>query len=271
LKPVFEIIPEAIFFNQTNLICEISSDGIAYVFKNDIDKKFHGLSVFHFAKDVDIATQLTQIFNDQPLLHKSYKKTFLSYTFAESVLIPAKLYNPGDNEGVLNTLYGDLNEGTVAMDVLADAKIYNVYRIPMPIHQAMVNQFPSVSFGHHYSLLIKQRFSDEDRLKVIFYQDSFVVVLAKGGELQLINSYTYQTATDVIYHLKNICQQSNVINPALSLSGMIKVDSDLHKEINYYFPQIIFEELPAGYEYEKRLTELPQHYFSHLFSLALCV
>jgi hypothetical protein len=271
LKPVFEIIPEAIFFYQTNLICEISSDGIAYVFKSDIDKKFHGLSVFHFNKEVDIATQLKEIFNDQPLLNKSYKKTFIFYTFAESVLIPAELYSPGDNDGVLNTLYGDLYKGTVAMDVLADAKIYNVYRIPMPIHQAIVAQFSSVSFAHHYSLLIKQGFSDDDRFKVIFYQDNFVVVLAKGGELQLINSYGYQTATDVIYHLKNISEQSNIINPALSLSGMIQKDSDLHKEIHHYFPQITFDELPAGYEYEKRLTELPQHYFSHLFSFALCV
>ncbi len=271
MKPVFEIIPEAIFFNQTSLICEINSDGIAYVFKNDINKKFHGLSVFHFAGKVDIAAQLTEIFNDQPLLHKSYKKTFIYYTFAESVLVPAELYTPENNEGILNTLYGDLFEETVAVDVLSEAKIYNVYRIPIAIQQAMVNQFPSGSFGHHYSSLIKQGLSGEDRLKLIFYRDSFIVVLAKGEELQLINSYTYKTATDVIYHLKNICEHANMIDPALSLSGMIPRDSALHKEITHYFPQITFDELPEGYEYHQRLRELPHHYFSHLFSLALCV
>ena len=74
MNPVFEIIPEAIFFQQTSLICEISSDGFSYLFVNDIDKKFHGLSVFHFADDADVSEQLKTIFKEQPLLNKNYKK-----------------------------------------------------------------------------------------------------------------------------------------------------------------------------------------------------
>ena len=52
-------------------MCEISADSFSYIFENDIDKRFHGLSVFHFAND-DISGQLKEIFNEQPLLGKNY-------------------------------------------------------------------------------------------------------------------------------------------------------------------------------------------------------
>ncbi len=271
MSPVFEIIPEAIFFQVTNLICEISPDGFSYIFQNDIEKKINGLSVFHFTKDVDIPVQLKKIFGEQPLLKKKYKKTFVSYSCTENALLPRELYKPKDNALLLNTLSGDLHEGAIATDLVADEKIYNVYKIPVAIHEAIINQFPLTVFVHHYSLLIKQGFPSGDMLKVIFYSDTFVAEVVKAGELQLINTYNYQSGTDVIYHLLNICDQFKLNDVPLQIGGMIEIDSDLHKEIKHYFESIIFEELPSGCDLAKGLKDFPPHYFSHLYALALCV
>ncbi|MDB5223342.1 MAG: hypothetical protein JWN83_2009 [Chitinophagaceae bacterium] len=270
MKPVFEIIPEAIFFQQTNLICEISLDGFSYIFENDIDKKFNGLSVFHF-DDVDIPGQLKTIFNEQPLLHKKFKKVFVSYSGEESALLPEELHQAGKNELVLNTLYGDLHSGAIATDLIADKKIYNVYRMPAAIHQAMVAQFPLAAFSHHYSLLIKQHFTAGDLFKVIFYSDTFIAVLISAGELQLVHTYPYKSGADVVYHLLNIGRQFKITHVPLRIGGMVEIDSDLYKELSHYFKNISFDELPAEYEFAESLKELPPHYFSHLFSLALCV
>ncbi|MBA3674718.1 MAG: DUF3822 family protein [Chitinophagaceae bacterium] len=271
LSPVFEIIPEAIFFQETNLICEISPDGFSYLFQNDIEKKFNGLSVFHFTKNVDNSLQLKEIFNEQPLLGKKYKKIFVSYSCAESALLPQELYQPKKNKLLLSTLYGDLHEGAIATDLVADEKVYNVYNIPIAIHQTIINKFPLTAFGHHYSLLIKQGIPPGDMLKVIFYRHTFVAELVKAGELQLINTYNYQSGTDVVYHLLNICDQFKLNDVPLQIGGMIEIDSDVHKEISHYFVNIIFEELPAGCDLAKGLKEFPPHYFSHLYALALCV
>lgn len=271
LNPVFEIIPEAIFFQQTNLICEISLDGFSYVFENDIDKRFQGLSIFYFTKEADISEQLKAIFNEQPLLHKNYKKVFISYSGAESALLPEEMYKPGGNDLLLNTLYGYLHDRAIATSLVADKKIYNVYRMPVAIHQAIIDQFPLAAFSHQYSLLIKQGFSAGDLLKVIFYRDTFVTALVKAGELQIIHTYPYQSGADVVYHLLNICHQFKMTNVPMRIGGMIEIDSDLHKEISHYFQNVSFDELPAEYEFANGLKELPPHYFSHLFSLALCV
>ncbi|HUS02061.1 MAG TPA: DUF3822 family protein [Chitinophagaceae bacterium] len=271
MNPVFEIIPEAIFFHETNLICEISKGSFSYVFENDVDRKFHGLSVFYFDNDKDIPGRLKEIFNEQPLLHKTYKKIFISYSGEESALLPEELYKPGENELLLDTLYGDQHESAVTTDLVADKKIYNVYRMPAEIHKVLVEQFPIAAFSHHHSLLIKQDFPGTDLLKVIFFRESFIAILIKGGELQVIQTYQYKSGTDVVYHLLNICRQFKMENIPLQTGGMIDVDSDLQKELHHYFQQITFDKPPAEYEFTDSLQALPPHYFSHLYSLALCV
>jgi len=272
LNPVFEIIPEAIFFQQTNLICEISTNSFSYIFENDIEKKFYGLSVFHFdKKDFDISEQLKDIFKEQSLLRKNYKKVFISFSGEESALLPEELYNPGGNASLLNALYGDLHDGIILTDLVADKKLYNVYRMPAAIHKVIVEQFPLAVFSHQYSLLIKQEFGSSDLFKIIFYKDTFVATLIKSGELKLMHTYLYQSGTDVVYHLLNICRQFDMANVPLRIGGMIEIDSNLHKEISHYFPNITFDELPAEYEFAVSLKEFPPHYFSHLYSLALCV
>ena len=269
MKPVFEIIPEAIFFHETNLICEISRDGFSYLFENDTDRKFHGLSVFYF--DNDIPGQLKQIFNEQPLLHKKYKKVFISYSGGECALLPEELYMPGENELLLDTLYGDLLDNAVATDLVADKKIYNVYRLPSDIHKVIIEQFPLTAFSHHYSLLIKQDFPAGDLLKIIFYKESFIAILIKGGKLQLIQTYPYKSGADVVYHLLNMCLHFEMTDVPLQIAGMIEIDSDLDKELHHYFSHSTFDKLPAGYEFTDSLKALPPHYFCHLYSLALCV
>lgn len=270
MKPVFEIIPEAIFFHETNLICEISRDGFSYVFENSITRKFHGLSVFYF-NDEDIPGRLKEIFNEQPLLHKKYKKVFISYSGEESTLLPEELYKPGENELLLDTLYGDLHESTVATDLVAGKKIYNVYRMPSAIHKVLAEQFPLAAFSHHHSMLIKKNAEVTDLLKVIFYKENFITVLMKCGALQFIHTYPYTSGADVVYHLLNIGRQFNMENVQLQTGGMIDMDSDLHKELQHYFPRLTFDPLPEEYEFTDSLKAIPPHYFSHLYSLALCV
>ena len=270
LKPVFEIIPEAIFFHETNLICEVSREGFSYIFENDENKKFHGLSVFHFDADEDIPGKMKAIFNEQPLLHKKYKKVFVSYSGEECSLLPEEMYKPGENELLLNTLYGDLHDGAIAADLVADKKIYNVYRMPTAIHQLIVEQFPLAAFSHQYSLLVKQNVPG-DLLKIIFYKDRFVAALVKGGGLQIIQTYPYQSDADVVYCLLNICGGFTMHAVPLRISGMIDIDSDLHKEITHYFSDVTFDGLPAEYQFADSLKQLPPHYFSHLYSIALCV
>lgn len=269
MKPVFEIVPEAIFFHQTNLICEVSSNSFSYIFENDAEKKVHGLSVFYLDKNL-ADEQLKQIYNDQPLLKKSYKKIIVSYACGGSVLLPEEIYKPEQNELILNTIHGETPPGYIATDFIADKMMYNVYRIPERIHGTINELFPLATLVHQFTSLTNQNFSS-DVLKTIFYKDEFIVLLIKEGKLQILKRYPYQSATDVVYYLLTVCKQFKADKIMLELGGMVEYDSDLYKEIAHYFPNLTFACLPAAYAFANSLQQIPSHYFSHIFSLASCV
>ena len=215
------------------------------------------------------AEQLKQIFSEQPLLGKQYKKICVTWSGTESALLPEELYHPGENSDLLDSLYGDLEESSVATDLVAEKKIFNVYRMPAAVHRAITDQFPLAAFSHKYSVLVKE--PQAEGLQLVFYTDCFISSLVRSGELQHIHSWPYQSATDVVYHLGNLEKQFGAAEAGVRLSGMIQEGGDLHREIIHYFPGAAFDEMPAGFTYSPGIRELPSHYFSHLFSLASCV
>jgi len=272
LNPDFEILPEAIFYQQTNLICELTEDSFSYVFENDIEKKFYGISVFYFDKgELDIPAQLKNIFKDQKLLIKNYKKIIVSFCGKECTLLPFELYKQGNEAEYLNTFFGDANSGTILTDHVEKINLFALYRIPDAVYKVIIEQFPLAVIKHQYSFLINEYVDTNGLFKIIFYKEVFVAVLIKSGQLQFINLFSYQADHDVVYNLLNICKQFDIKNVVLNLGGIFERNSELHKELSHYFTNIFFDELPQSYSFAGGLQDFPSHYFSHLYSLALCV
>ena len=97
-----------------------------------------------------------------------------------------------------------------------------------------------------------------------------VVSLIKDGKHQLINSFNYRTAEEITYTLLNICQQFDVENIALEISGLLEKNSALFAEIYKYFETIDLTPLPENKNYSEEITQHPSHYFSHIFALDTC-
>ncbi len=274
MNPVFEILPEDIVDGQTSIIVEVGDESFSYFVINDESKIITGLCIFHFDTknaEKNIAGVLNNIFDEQPLLKKHYNRIFVSYSFNESLLIPGLYYNENKNSENINLVYGDLQEGIILTDHVAEKDVYNTYRIPVNIHTTISTRFPTASFAHQYSLLIKQLPNTGSELKVIFYPNKIVVALLKEGRLQIIQTFNYKTSEDAVYHMLNVCHQFQANEVNVQLSGMIEKDSDMFKEIHKYFLITTFTDLPREFEYADGIKELPTHFFSHLFSIALCV
>ena len=159
MNPAFEILPEDIVAGETSIIMEVSDESFSYCFIGDERKMITGLCIFYFDTknaEKNIADVLNKIFDEQPLLKKPYTRILVSYSFNESLLIPGHYYNENKNNENINLVYGDLQEGIILTDHVAEKDIYNTYRIPSQIHSAISTQFPAASFAHQYSLLIKQ-------------------------------------------------------------------------------------------------------------------
>ena len=273
LKAVLEILPVDLDAQKCTLVFEISNEGFSYAIKDD-DNAYVAVAVFHFDKSTgvdDYSIILQNELQRQSLLSGNFKKVYIMYSFGESVLIPFSLYNSRENNNVLNLIHGDLqNNVSVLTDVIAENGIYNSYRVPTPVLNVIKSKFPDAVNRHQYSVLLKQVPAEEDKLLIIFYPKKVVMMLNKNGSTQFINTFSYDTADDVLYILLNTCKQFEVENIPVEISGMLEMNSALSKEIHKYFSSVSFTELPAGCNYSEEITKHPSHYFSYIFAVDSC-
>ncbi len=269
MKALIEIILEDLVAENTNLYFELSEKSIAYFFKDKESNEIKGFSVYHSSKK-EIADAFQEVLEANTTLKKNYNKTVFSFSLDECLLMPAEYYNAGNNRQALELMYGDVEEGIILTDEIKEKKIYSVYRIPETLHKIVAGHFPDAIFIHQYTVLLKTDL-ERDLLKVIFYSNKIVVHLFQNGKTKIIQSYTYKTAEDVVYHLLNITQQFNATGMEVRLYGMIEKESALFNELYKYFLNIDFDMQSIPGFSINMAGEYPLHYFSYLFSIASCV
>jgi hypothetical protein len=110
-------------------------------------------------------------------------------------------------------------------------------------------------------------------LKCIFYPEKFIVAFFSDKELQILQTYEYETPEDVSYYLLKICRQFDVAqqNLNVNVSGLIERDSVLYAELLKYFQHLECDHMPQLLETKGLLQDIPEHYFSPILKMAVCV
>lgn len=233
---------------------------------------------FSHLKDQPLEESLLEIIENDEWLAKKISEVFVVYNVDESNLVPDKFFNDSINKDITDLVHGNLEKGIILSEKIPWWDVYNVYRVPKPVHDLLQQRFISVATWHAYSLLLKSHkmFSvkdAQDTIKVIFYTDKMLVMVFKKNQLQLMRSFVYQDRKDVLYHLLNCCKQFNIDAWELSLEigGLVDRQSGLFAELAKYFTHISFEEIDESIKVTDELKEYPLHYFSSLLKMAVCV
>lgn len=274
MRTVFEILPSSFVPENCSLICEVSNESFSYCIKDEMERSFLGLGVYHFDKSkplVGFPIALQVLFHQKDILSKNFKKVCIIYSFPQSVLIPFSIYDREKNPTVMNMMFGDVAEDDIILtDVIAHQSLYNCYRLPVATLEMVKNQFSNATIAHQYSLMFKNEATPTDQLAVIFYAQKLVVDLQKDGKHQLVTSYFYNTPQDVSYILLNICQQFEIKKIHLVISGLVEENSALYKEIFKYFDDIELTGFREEYQYSEGIKTFPSHYFSYIFAIDSC-
>ncbi|MFI5152169.1 MAG: DUF3822 family protein [Chitinophagales bacterium] len=283
MKPVFNIRNEHADeedLSQCRLLMEVSSSSFSYVLLNlrgmrPVVIKFFQWNQF---KTEQLEAALKEIIYDDEYLAINPNETFLVYNFPESSLVPERLFSLDSNKQLTDLIYGNLNKNLVLSEKIPWWEFHNVYRIPTETHRLLQQKFSAGRYWHFYSLQLKchKMFTakeEQEYLKVIFYPDRIILLAFKSGKLFLVQNFPYQDSKDVVYHLLNCCHQLglNQEETFVELSGLVERDSSLFEELQKYFLHLRFEGVEDSIKMTDELKEYPQHYFSSLLKMALCV
>ncbi|HVY75059.1 MAG TPA: DUF3822 family protein [Puia sp.] len=284
IRPVFDIQnedPAAEDPVQCRMLIEAGPASLSYVVLNVRGMRPVAIKVFQWAnqKGATAHDTIRSVIDQDPLLSQfPANEVFLVYNFPESNLVPEKYFSDDCVRPFTNLVYGDLSDDLVLDEKVPWFEFHNVYRVPRELHFLMQEKFPNTRFWHFYSLQLKcyKMFTAKEEpffLKVFFQSDQMQVMICRRGQLQLIRHFAYQDAKDVLYHLLNGCQQLN-IDPreaVLELSGMIEKKSELYETLAQYFLNIRFDSLEDSIRKTDELLQFPNHFFSSLLKMAICV
>lgn len=262
--------------SQYNLYVEVAADHLLFGILNNNRREFIALQYVNLDK-YNAFNHCKELIYHNEWLARSYNKVTVVYYFPESILVPEEIYDDSLNKTSLDLMYGDLNRGEVLTDKLTDRNLYNVYRVPSALHQLLGAHFPKGHFFHAYTVVLKRKKqiapkAEGDEATLVFYPNKLLFGLFRNGELQIMQTFEYETAEDVAYHLLNACRQFNVDceQILLRVSGLIDDHSSVYSGLQKYFLQVELDERPADLKYNEAFNEYPLHFFTSLFNIALC-
>lgn len=281
-KPAFDIVPAAWAKDElvnSILLIEVSEKLFGYVVYNKEQKLLLGLRQYHLDVSAERPTilALNEIIANDGLLQQHWKEAVVIYNFPDSSLLPDKYFDIGMNKSIAELLFGNAFKGLILSEKIPAWDVYNIYRIQREIHGAMQQKFSGGRYWHYYSILLSTIDQQSEVpaffLKCIFYPEKFIVAFFNVRQLQLLQTYHYETPEDVSYHLLKICRQFNISqeNLRVNVSGLIEKESVLYTELVKYFFELEFDQIPALLETKGLLQHLPDHYFSPILKMAVCV
>ena len=271
LKPFFHIKPQHEYNPANSVLLMIAGARYcSFAVMNYLSKE---LVEFAYYTTTEDESDYKSFFEGVESLNNRYYQTAIGYDANESVQIPSAIYKYEDGQLNLDAAFGKSPHTTVVSENVPGWNFYNVYRLPSNLHSAISWKFLSAKSWNIYSVLLKDRTSNDETMIIDFKTDEFSLLVFKNSRLLLASTFLYSSPEDVLYHVLKCCQQLNLSQQTvrLSLSGLIERDSAVYRELYKYFIHLEFEPLSADVKLTESLNVHPEHYFSSISKLAACV
>lgn len=276
VHPTFQITPQqtrTLQFDQCRLIIDAGNNHFCFAVQIIDTKEFVGLEYYQFKEHHQEG--VSQLLANHTLLQMNYAIVNIFYHGAGGLLIPDLFFSPDHAGEWLEKVNGDLHGGFPMLDHVPEIKARHVYGSISGMHEMLAEKFPNASFLHFNTGWIKKKFKQSHVptvMELALYPSHIVVALWKDEQLQLIQHYEYDTPEDVAWWLLNLNNQFELNQETLPIliSGLVETQSPMYAEVQKYFMQVELDTRPEEFQYDFAFDNYPQHFFSPIFSLALC-
>jgi hypothetical protein len=259
------------------LCIEIGTHFYTYCISDPSGKQILEFGCIETGKPVSVS-DLKSLFEKDKIATSSFVDVVLVHNCHEMVLVPAVVHQPEINSTIIQTIHGDLEDWQVMEDDVHQWELFNVYGWRPELLHAVSERFPQVRHVQFITGALRSLFKslsiEKDQLiKLYFYQKEMTVVVLKDSQLQLAQSFHFETPQDVIYHLLNLVDRLklDLASVILEVSGLIDVHSETWKELNKFFIEVQLDELSSIAVDANAEESIPAHYYTPFLISPRCV
>lgn len=259
------------------LCIEIGTHFYSYCISDQSGKQILEFGCFETGKPVSLS-DLNSLFENDKISTTSFVDVVLVHNCHEMVLVPSVVHQPEINSTIVQTIHGDLEDWQVMEDDVHQWELYNVYGWRPELLKLVSEKFPQVRHIQFITAALRMLFKslsiEKDQLiKLYFYQKEITVLVLKDSQLQLAQSFHFETPQDVIYHLLNLVDRLklDLASLVLEVSGLIDIHSETWKELNKFFIEVQLDALPNFTSDESNVEAIPVHYYTPFLISPRCV
>lgn len=260
-------------YSQCVLIIDAGEKHLAFTVLMKESNEFAALEYYQLGSRMK-EEDMKEVLSSNTLLQLDYAEILVFYNNANGILVPERFYDPEINHRMLELVTGDLLGGMPHHDEVEELNLHNLYQVPEWLQDLMVHHFPKATFTHLHSAILKKDAAAgvEDQLGLIFYPELIIASLWLGGKLQFMQCLPYETPEDITWHVLNICSQFDLNREQfpVRVSGLVEQHSLLYNAVANNLSNLSLADRPDAFNYDIAFDQYPAHFFSPLFSLALC-
>ena len=253
-------------FNNLEVSIQFSLDGFSFLIKDISRNKSVYFSEYSFSKPAskpeDLLLYIEPIFKSDKQLQYDFKKILVYYKNDLYTLVPNAFFDEGKLPSYLNHSIKTYPTDLFAFDNLDRIAAKLVYIPYVNINNFLFQNYGEFEFNHYQSLLTEKLIRINPPNAMYMYADvannSLNIIVLKGKEVSLINSFEITSATDCLYYILFTAEQLNIDNSELRLflTGSIRQNDERHQLLSKYIQYIEF--LEAKNELNTSL-DFPKH------------
>lgn len=200
---------------------------------------------------------------------RGIKTSIISYSH-RTVLIPAEIQEPEQQESVFELMYDRHPDELRLLDAVSHLQAVNLYAVPAESVQLLRSMYPAAKWHHQQSVLANRSASVEPLLQIEIYFNHLFISVENNRQWLLLKSACYQTPEDVLYALLNTIQQLELDpeNTRIAISGMVDQQSALANLLHQYIHNLDWNH---ELTYQFSSTDLSTHTLALADRIATCV
>ena len=273
----FNASPIAFEGVEKKLCIEVGPDFYSFCISDLSGKQILSFGYSHSNQPID-ANHLNGLFDHENIQGISFSDVVLIHNRAEMALVPSIFHQPDTAATILQTIHGDLDELNVLEDDVHQWELFNIYGWNPGICKLVSEKFPQVRHVQFVTAALRSLFKSlsiekEQLLKIYFYQKTFTVIALKDTQLQLAQSFYFESPQDVIYHLLNLVDRLklDLATLAVEVSGLLDIHSETWKEMNKFFIEVDIEAFSGIHQETNLINEVPTQFYTPFLISPRCV
>jgi hypothetical protein len=228
-------------------------------------------------KSKSFTSEISLLKEDALISGVNYRSVHVAEVNKHSTLIPAGLYEKGDEEKYLNFNSPSGTDMDFFADRLKAENIINIFACSKNTADIFRKIFSNLVF-HHFStplidgILLSSLSSNEKKIYLHVQKTSCEVIVTDGKKLLLYNSFPVTDFNECAYYTMFVMEQLhlNHSETELTLLGEITSGSELISILSAYIGKVSLGKRPSMFEYSYGFNELPGQLHYPLISQHLC-